>query len=162
MTLCVILFLRSSTAFVPSSSAKFAPMKLNKFVTPPSITRTINKKDIPDILNTLNMAGDAEAEAQRLREQAQKLREEVASMSPPPVEEAKTEEVVVQTVQKSGDLYDDEVAEYKDPLSDTMRKRLMAEASTGLDSDKPQTNVILYISLGIIVLILLGGQGILY
>ena len=108
------------------------------------------------------MAGDAEAEAQRLREQAQKLREEVASMSPPAAEEAKTAETVVQTVQKTGDLYDDEVAEYKDPLSDNMRKRLMAEASTGLDSDKPQTNVILYISLGVIVLILLGGQGILY
>ena len=34
----------------------------------------------------------------------------------------------------------DEVAEYKDPLSDNMRARLMREASTGLDSEQKQTN----------------------
>lgn len=43
-----------------------------------------------------------------------------------------------------------------------MRKRLMAEASTGLDSDKKQTNVILYISIAVAILVLLGGEGILY
>ena len=43
-----------------------------------------------------------------------------------------------------------------------MKARLMAEASTGLDSEKPQTNVILYISVVVAVLVALGGSGILY
>jgi hypothetical protein len=43
-----------------------------------------------------------------------------------------------------------------------MRDRLMREASTGLDSDKKQTNVILYIILGVAVLVILGGAGIFY
>jgi hypothetical protein len=43
-----------------------------------------------------------------------------------------------------------------------MRARLMKEATRGLDSDQKQTNVILYISIGVVVLVLLGGQGILY
>ena len=38
----------------------------------------------------------------------------------------------------------------------------MREAATGLDADKPQTNVILYIILGVSVLVLLGGAGIFY
>lgn len=38
----------------------------------------------------------------------------------------------------------------------------MREASTGLDSEKKQTNVILYISIAVAILILLGGEGILY
>jgi hypothetical protein len=38
----------------------------------------------------------------------------------------------------------------------------MKEATRGLDSDQKQTNVILYISIGVVVLVLLGGQGILY
>lgn len=47
-------------------------------------------------------------------------------------------------------------------LSDNMRARLMAEASTGLDSDKKQTNVLLYIMAGVAALVLLGGGGIFY
>ena len=43
-----------------------------------------------------------------------------------------------------------------------MRDRLKREASTGLDSDKAQTNVLLYIILGVAVLVVAGGQGILY
>lgn len=38
----------------------------------------------------------------------------------------------------------------------------MQEASTGLDADKKQTNVILYIMLGVAVLVILGGAGIFY
>ncbi len=51
---------------------------------------------------------------------------------------------------------------FKRFISDNMRARLMAEASTGLDSDKKQTNVILYISIAVAILVLLGGEGILY
>ena len=47
-------------------------------------------------------------------------------------------------------------------FSDDMKARLMREASTGLDADKPQTNVILYISVAVAILVALGGQGILY
>jgi hypothetical protein len=43
-----------------------------------------------------------------------------------------------------------------------MRDRLIREASTGLDSEKKQTNVILYICVGVAVLVALGGSGILY
>ena len=43
-----------------------------------------------------------------------------------------------------------------------MKERLMREASTGLDADKKQTNVILYISIGVAILVILGGGGILY
>lgn len=52
--------------------------------------------------------------------------------------------------------------EYVDPLSDNMRQRLMREASTGLDSEAKQSNVILYIGVAVVVLVALGGQGILY
>jgi len=50
----------------------------------------------------------------------------------------------------------------KDGISDSMKARLMAEASTGLDSNQKQPNVILYIGLGIAVLVVLGGAGIFY
>ena len=43
-----------------------------------------------------------------------------------------------------------------------MRARLMAEASQGLDSDKKQTNVILYIMGAVTILVILGGAGIFY
>jgi|AntRauTorckE5430_2_1112549.scaffolds.fasta_scaffold00276_14 hypothetical protein len=68
----------------------------------------------------------------------------------------------VKAAAKTGDLYDDEVQEYKDPLSDGMRQKLMREASSGLDSEKPQTNVILYISIAVVVLAGLAGQGIFF
>merc|ERR1719253_1230348 len=108
----------------------------------------------------------AEEEAERLRAQAAKLREEVAeatgksaaetaSAAPAPAEQQQQQ---VQ-VNADGTVYDDEMPEYRDPLSDSMRTRLMREASAGLDSEKKQSNVILYISVAVAVLVLLGGQG---
>lgn len=113
----------------------------------------------------LRMSEDVDAEAAKLREQAKKLREEVAALSDTKVEEEKSVEPAKAEPAKaqSGSFYDDEVElVYKDPLSDNMRNRLMNEASTGLDSQKPQTNTILYISVAIVALIALGGKGILY
>ena len=111
----------------------------------------------------------AEDEAERLRAQAAKLREEVAEATGNKAEEqaqqAQQEQTTgTNTVQLNADgtVYDDETPEYRDPLSDNMRARLMKEASTGLDSNQKQTNVILYISIAVAVLVLLGGQGILY
>ena len=43
-----------------------------------------------------------------------------------------------------------------------MKARLLREASTGLDSDQKQTNVILYIVAAVALLVILGGQGIFY
>merc|ERR1719253_689142 len=108
----------------------------------------------------------AEEEAERLRAQAAKLREEVAeatgksaaetaAAAPAPAEQQQQQ---VQ-VNADGTVYDDEMPEYRDPLSDSMRTRLMREASAGLDSEKKQSNVILYISVAVAVLVLLGGQG---
>jgi len=65
-------------------------------------------------------------------------------------------------VKATGTLYDDEVEEYRDPLSDGMRQKLMREASTGLDSEQKSPNVILYISVAVAILIALGGQGIFF
>lgn len=104
------------------------------------------------------------AEAERLREKARQLKEEVAELSGTTVEEMEAasveEEKAVAT--KSGNLYDDEVEAYRDPLSDGMRAKLMKEASTGLDSNQKQTNIILYISVTVAILVALAGSGILY
>ena len=43
-----------------------------------------------------------------------------------------------------------------------MKERLMREATTGLDPEKKQSNVILYILLGVTILVILGGAGIFY
>lgn len=43
-----------------------------------------------------------------------------------------------------------------------MRERLVREASTGLDPDRKQTNVLLYIMAVVAILVILGGAGILY
>jgi len=112
------------------------------------------------------MSSDPVEEAEKLKEKARLLKEEVAALQGSTVEEmeemeAKEEEVKA-VATTDGTFYDDEAPEYKDPLSDSMRSRLMAEASTGLDSNQKQTNVILYISIAVAVLVLLGGQGILY
>ena len=112
----------------------------------------------------------AEEEAERLRAQAAKLREEVAeatgksaaeTAAPAPAKQQQQQQQQVQ-VNADGTIYDDEMPEYRDPLSDSMRTRLMREASSGLDSEKKQSNVILYISVAVAVLVLLGGQGILF
>lgn len=47
-------------------------------------------------------------------------------------------------------------------ISDSMRERLKREASRGLDSEQKQTNIILYISIAVAVLVVAGGSGILY
>ena len=114
----------------------------------------------------------AEEEAERLRAQAAKLREEVAeatgksaaeTAAPAPAKQQQQQQQQQQVqVNADGTVYDDEMPEYRDPLSDSMRTRLMREASSGLDSEKKQSNVILYISVAVAVLVLLGGQGILY
>ena len=70
--------------------------------------------------------------------------------------------VKVDEVKATGTFYDDEVEEYKDPLSDGMRQKLMREASSGLDSEKKSPNVILYISVAVVILIALAGQDILF
>lgn len=67
-------------------------------------------------------------------------------------------------VDAGGTFYDDEKEPEvkKEGLSDNMRAKLLAEASKGLDSEQKQTNVILYVMLGVGVLVLLGGQGIFF
>lgn len=140
---------------------------VNAFTVQPSVLSPQTTRSHNQWRQVSFMASDAEAEAERLREKARQLKEEVAALSGTSVEEVeeatkKEEEAKQVAVSKDGTFYDDEVAEYKDPLSDNMRARLMREASTGLDSEQKQTNVILYISLAVAVLVILGGSGILY
>lgn len=106
------------------------------------------------------MASDAETDVEKLRAQAQKLREEAAAAAGVSVEELTT----VTKPNADGTVYDDEpmLEPIRDPLSDSMRERLRREASTGLDSNSSQTNVILYISVAVALLVLAGGQGILF
>lgn len=106
------------------------------------------------------MSSDPEAEAAKLREQAQKLREEAAAAAGVSVEEL----TAASKKNSDGTVYDDEpmLAPPRENLSNSMKERLRREASTGLDSNQSQTNVILYISAAVIVLVLLGGQGILF
>ena len=47
-------------------------------------------------------------------------------------------------------------------ISDSMRDRLKREASRGLDSEQKQTNIILYISVIVAILVAAAGSGILY
>lgn len=104
-------------------------------------------------------------EAAKLMEQAKKLREEAAAMTKESVEEAAVSEVAVSkaAVSADGTFYDDEIEmKVKDPLSNSMRDRLVREASTGMDSNEKQTNVILYISVVVAILVALAGGGILY
>ncbi|CAJ1965773.1 unnamed protein product [Cylindrotheca closterium] len=67
-------------------------------------------------------------------------------------------------VSEDGTFYDDEMdsAPVKEGISESMRDRLIREASTGLDADQKQPNVILYVSIAVAILVALGGQGILY
>lgn len=100
------------------------------------------------------MSSDPEAEAAKLREQAQKLREEAAEAAGVSVQELTSGD---------GTVYDDEMLEPpRENVSSAMKERLIREASTGLDSNKSQPNVILYISVAVALLVLVGGQGVLY
>lgn len=56
----------------------------------------------------------------------------------------------------------DPIPASKEGISDSMRERLRREASSGLDADQKQTNILLYIMLGVAALVILGGQGIFY
>ena len=94
-------------------------------------------------------------DAEKLREQAAKLRQEAADAAGVSVEELAAKS-------KDGTIYDDEVAPAKENVSGAMKDRLRREASAGLDSNQGQTNVILYISVAVVLLVLAGGQGILY
>jgi len=78
--------------------------------------------------------------------------------------EGSEQEEAASKISADGTFYDDEIdtAPIKSGISDSMRAKLMAEASTGLDSEKPQTNVILYIGIVVAILVALGGSGILY
>lgn len=63
-----------------------------------------------------------------------------------------------------GNFYDDEIdtEPIKAGISDSMKARLTREASSGLDSEKAQTNTILYISVIVVALVALAGGGILF
>lgn len=65
-------------------------------------------------------------------------------------------------IEAGGVVYDDEVEAPKENVSNAMKERLMREAGAGLDSNQSQNNVILYISIAVVALVALGGQGILF
>jgi hypothetical protein len=90
-----------------------------------------------------------------------------ASTSPSPLKmssDGSSNEESKALISPDGTFYDDEVdsAPKKEGISDSMRERLMREASTGLDADKKNTNVLLYIILGVAVLVVIGGAGVFY
>jgi len=101
------------------------------------------------------MSSDPQADAAKLREQAQKLREEAAEAAGVSVEELMTN--------NDGTIYDDEILQPpRENVSSSMKDRLRREASTGLDSNQAGPNVILYISVAVVILVALAGQGILF
>ena len=65
-------------------------------------------------------------------------------------------------IEAGGAVYDDEVEAPRENVSNAMKERLMREAGAGLDSNQSQTNVILFISIAVVALVALGGQGILF
>ncbi len=84
----------------------------------------------------------------------------IAKMSIDPT----TEKVKNPASAGDGTVYDDEpmLEPIRENVSNSMKERLMREASAGLDSEKSQTNVILYVSVAVAILVALGGQGVLY
>ena len=145
-------------------SPSFATTILNCNLTPPHLFHlsaapsTINRNRCTNGV-CANMATDAETEAAKHQEQAQKLREEAAEAAGVSVEE-----LTAASKGADGTVYDDEpmLEAPRENLSSSMKERLRREASTGLDSNKGQTNVILYISVAVALLVIAGGQGILY
>lgn len=67
-------------------------------------------------------------------------------------------------ISADGTFYDDEVntEPIKAGISEGMKAKLMKEASSGLDSEAKQTNVILYIGVVVVALVALAGGGILF
>jgi hypothetical protein len=160
-----ILLAATANAFAPSemptagkASTSYAQMKRVNQVGFAAAPPSFNSRRVCDG-GVCKMASDSEIDAEKLRAQAQKLREEAAAAAGISVEE-----LTSASKKTDGTVYDDEpmLEPIRDPLSDSMKQRLMREASTGLDSNSKQTNVILYISAAVVLLILAGGQGILY
>jgi len=100
----------------------------------------------------------------RAIEGAHRMQSKAALVSILKMSEGSEQEEAASKISADGTFYDDEIdtAPIKSGISDSMRAKLMAEASTGLDSEKPQTNVILYIGIVVAILVALGGSGILY
>ena len=126
----------------------------------PLIHRFDTLRPAPSFSRTRHVVkADAQAEAEKLRAEAQKLREEAAEAAGVSVEELSS------TIKNAdGTVYDDDPLgeQPRENVSSAMKERLIREASTGLDSNKGQTNVILYISVAVALLVIAGGQGILY
>ncbi|KAL7448443.1 hypothetical protein ACHAWC_001693 [Mediolabrus comicus] len=144
-----VLLVVTANAFSPSemptarknaASTSYAQMKRVGFAAAPP---PFHNRRVCNGGGVCKMATDAEIDAAKLKAQAQKLREEAAEAAGVSVEELSTA-----AKNADGTVYDDEpmLEPIRDPLSDQMRQRLMREASTGLDSNSKQTNVILYIS----------------
>ena len=72
------------------------------------------------------------------------------------------EELAAAAKKDDGTVYNDEVEAPRETLSPAMKARLRREASTGLDSDAGQTNVIWCICVAVALLVAVGGRGILY
>lgn len=160
---CLAVLAAVATAFSPSQSptgrrkwsaktSTYAPMKRVGFAYPPP--SSIGRGRC--IQGGLCMS--AEDEAAKLREQAQKLRQDAAEAAGVTVEE-----LTAGLKNGDGTVYDDEMLEPpRENVSSAMKERLRREASTGLDSNQSQTNVILYVSVAVALLVLVGGQGILF
>lgn len=159
--LSLALVVAVATAFAPSErptsfnrakATTYAPMKRVGYASPPP---TFGRGRCNN--GVCNMSAESEAEA--LREQAAKLRAEAAEAAGVSVEE-----LVSASKNADGTVYDDEpmLEPPRENVSSAMKERLIREASTGLDSNQSQTNVILYISVAVALLVLAGGSGILY
>lgn len=149
-----------TTAFAPTDRPRtsYVPMKRVGYASTPLQPNNNNSRRRCTSGICRHMATESETEAAKLKEQAAKLREEAAAAAGVSVDELMTKSV-------DGTIYDDETDEAQKPrenLSNSMKERLKREASTGLDSEKSQPNVILFISIGVAILVALGGQGILY
>mmetsp|Transcript_14305 Transcript_14305/g.22075 ORF Transcript_14305/g.22075 Transcript_14305/m.22075 type:complete len:170 (-) Transcript_14305:149-658(-) len=162
--LLFIALVAAASAFAPSempsarknaASTSYAQMKrVNGFAA------SLNSRNRICNGGVCKMASDADTDVEKLRAQAQKLREEAAAAAGVSVEELTT----ATKPNADGTVYDDEpmLEPIRDTMSDSMKERLRREASAGLDSNSSQTNVILYISAAVVLLVLAGGQGILF
>ncbi|KAL7470611.1 hypothetical protein ACHAXS_010860 [Conticribra weissflogii] len=154
--LLLLALLATTAAFTPTTQrTTYTPMK--RIV--PSTTRKPSYGHSSSTFQKMSSDDSAESEATKLREQAAKLRKEAAAAAGVSVEE-----LTASLKNSDGTVYDDEpmLEAPRDNVSNAMKERLMREASTGLDSNQSQTNVLLYISVGVALLVLIGGQGILF
>jgi len=176
LLLSSFLIVRNSYAFAPAQQARVL-----KGASPSGSTFPFKKSAISKSLFMSTSPDDRVAElkaaAAKAREDAERLSAELKQSKEEPTTEKKPAESATQTtavsvapqqktaqVAADGTFYDDEIEfiPQKDGISDSMKARLMKEASTGLDSESKQTNTILYISAAVAVLVLIGGSGILF